>query len=322
MGFQNPIVGGTALRIPAIQSPNYTPGVSGWIVKINGDAEFNNLTVRGEFHGTNFVINSSGAFFYDPTPAAGNLVASIAAADGTDAYGNTYLGGIVTYSGSTFASLNVGNVLLGVIADAVNAAVVGLSGSDGLFLSSPVSGSNTDTSTLDLLDGQRSVTPTSAAGFPHMLMDGTGWVRDALIAATDNGNVWTPETWQYVGTTPGAATFNANWSGTSVFGTIAGGLSALAYRRDNEDNLWVRGVFKAATGAGTAVTNFPSAYRPKVENGGFPVAFISSGGTAGNAWMYVSMAGNLNLNSQLGISAATNGTAYYVNGKIPLGNVG
>jgi hypothetical protein len=95
MGFDNPIVGGTALRIPAIQSPNYSPGAAGWIIKIDGSAEFNNLVVRGEFSGTNFIINSAGIFLYSSTPAAGNLIGSWANAAGTDAYTNAYPAGLV-----------------------------------------------------------------------------------------------------------------------------------------------------------------------------------------------------------------------------------
>lgn len=101
MGFQNPIVGGTALRIPAIQSPNYVPGVSGWIIKIDGSAEFNNLTIRGEFRGTNFIINSAGIFLYSGAPAAGNLIGSWANASGTDAYTNTYPQGLSIGSDTT-----------------------------------------------------------------------------------------------------------------------------------------------------------------------------------------------------------------------------
>jgi hypothetical protein len=94
MGFDNPVVGGTALRIPAIQSPNYAAGLAGWIIKIDGSAEFNNLTVRGEFLGTNFIINSKGIFLYSAAPAAGNLIGSWANAAGTDAYTNTYPEGL------------------------------------------------------------------------------------------------------------------------------------------------------------------------------------------------------------------------------------
>ena len=88
------------LRLAFLRSPNYAAGVSGWTINQDGSAEFNNLTIRGTFNGTNFVINSSGAFFYNGTPAAGNLIASIASASGTDSHGNTYLAGITSYDTS------------------------------------------------------------------------------------------------------------------------------------------------------------------------------------------------------------------------------
>jgi hypothetical protein len=106
MGFENPVVGGTALRIPAIQSPNYDPGLAGWIIKINGDAEFNNLTIRGQFFGTDFIINSSGIFFYSGTPAAGNMTGSWAQTAGSDAFGNAYPAGIKVYSATGSAVLS------------------------------------------------------------------------------------------------------------------------------------------------------------------------------------------------------------------------
>lgn len=45
--FQNPIVAGTTLVRQAIQSPDFVAGVSGWIVRYDGSAEFNNLNIRG-----------------------------------------------------------------------------------------------------------------------------------------------------------------------------------------------------------------------------------------------------------------------------------
>lgn len=51
MGFVYQIpetVGGTVLIIERIESQNYAPGVSGWVIKANGDAEFNDLIARGE----------------------------------------------------------------------------------------------------------------------------------------------------------------------------------------------------------------------------------------------------------------------------------
>lgn len=50
MGFlyQLPaIVGGTVLVIERIESQNFQPGVFGWAIYANGDAEFNNLVIRG-----------------------------------------------------------------------------------------------------------------------------------------------------------------------------------------------------------------------------------------------------------------------------------
>lgn len=93
----NPLVGGVALRRPAIQSPNFVTKVSGWTINADGSAEFNNLTIRGVFNGTNFVMNSSGLFFYSGTPAANNLIESHSPASGTDSFGNAYLQGSVTY---------------------------------------------------------------------------------------------------------------------------------------------------------------------------------------------------------------------------------
>lgn len=104
----NPVVGSTILRRPAIQSPNFVTGVSGWTVNADGSAEFNNLNIRGTFTGTDFVINSAGAFFYSGTPAANNLIASITAATGTDAFGNHYLEQITSYDNANGIATQVG----------------------------------------------------------------------------------------------------------------------------------------------------------------------------------------------------------------------
>lgn len=52
------------------------------------------------FTGTDFVINSNGEFFYSGTPTLGNLVFSIAPANGTDAFGNPYKVGVYAYGSS------------------------------------------------------------------------------------------------------------------------------------------------------------------------------------------------------------------------------
>lgn len=47
MAFENDIVAGTKLVRPAIQSPNYIPGISGWTINRDGTAEFTSVTTRG-----------------------------------------------------------------------------------------------------------------------------------------------------------------------------------------------------------------------------------------------------------------------------------
>jgi len=102
-GFNNPIIGGGGgLVYPSIHSPNYLTGISGWTINKDGSAEFQNAIIRGTvqagtFIGSDFIINASGTFIYDGAPAAGNLIATDTSADGTDAFGNTYLGGRINY---------------------------------------------------------------------------------------------------------------------------------------------------------------------------------------------------------------------------------
>lgn len=85
------------LRRAAIQSPDYVPGVAGWIIRQDGSVEFNNGVFRGTltaatFIGTDFIINQAGAFFYAGPPASGNLILALVNAAGTDAFGNAYSG--------------------------------------------------------------------------------------------------------------------------------------------------------------------------------------------------------------------------------------
>lgn len=92
MPWQHAIAGGQGnLVATSFQSPNFVHDVSGWQVQKNGSAEFNNVTVR------NGDIISGTSLYYSGTPAAGNLVASISEAGGTDSFGNVYLAGFVTY---------------------------------------------------------------------------------------------------------------------------------------------------------------------------------------------------------------------------------
>jgi hypothetical protein len=92
--------------VPAIQSPNFVSGVSGWAIYANGTAEFNSVDINpgGTFMGADYVINEKGSFYYSATPALGNLVLSITppgVGSVTDAFGNKAPTGFVTYLNSS-----------------------------------------------------------------------------------------------------------------------------------------------------------------------------------------------------------------------------
>lgn len=92
MTFQNEIVAGTVLVREAIESENFAPGVAGWKIWANGDAEFNDVTVRGDLiagTATDYVKVSS-----TPSPHI-EFASSAAAVDTTGRLGFDAAGGDV-----------------------------------------------------------------------------------------------------------------------------------------------------------------------------------------------------------------------------------
>lgn len=80
MPFKDPLTADTVLVRGAIQSPNYIPGVSGWIVRQDGSAEFADLIARGTLESSNYVagvsgwiINDSGSAEFNDFTARGSL---------------------------------------------------------------------------------------------------------------------------------------------------------------------------------------------------------------------------------------------------------
>jgi hypothetical protein len=107
------------LRLAFLRSPNFLAGVSGWTINQDGSAEFNNLTIRGTFFGTDFVISALGVFFYSGVPALGNLIISITPAAGADdGQGNAFLAGVSVYNNPSkfFAELTNGGLQVGSLA--------------------------------------------------------------------------------------------------------------------------------------------------------------------------------------------------------------
>jgi hypothetical protein len=103
MPFTNPVVGGTTLIRPAVRSPGYVAGSSGWSINKDGSAEFNSVTIRGDAQSDNYVAGSSGwkldhlgnAEFNDvtirgdfiSTAASGNRVTMLATTRGGQSVG-------------------------------------------------------------------------------------------------------------------------------------------------------------------------------------------------------------------------------------------
>lgn len=176
MAFRNPILGGSTLLRAAIQSPNFVSGATGWSINRDGSAQFNNLTLRGTFVGADYVQNASGEFAYSGTPAAGNLIGSIAPAAGTDAYGNAYLAGFTSYGSGLFAQMVGGKLVVGAIA----AGVPDTADAGGLYTDvagvitqllgiSTATGATTNPPTMELFAGDINQT-TGSTGAPQIIL--------------------------------------------------------------------------------------------------------------------------------------------------------
>jgi hypothetical protein len=73
---------------------------------INGTIVDAATFIGSVFEGTDFLINSAGAFFYNAAPGLGNLLATITAQSGTDEVGNPFQAGIFLYGpGGSFAAM-------------------------------------------------------------------------------------------------------------------------------------------------------------------------------------------------------------------------
>lgn len=315
-GFSSPALGGGgALIRPSAHSPNYIAGSSGWTINKDGSAEFNNLTLRGQFIGTRYVINSSGAFFYNGTPAAGNLIASIAAQGGTDAFGNGYLAGITGYDNGNgfFTNLSSGislGTFVGAVFDQLQEALI-LNDTDRMILTGPLNsaGGEDDTARLQLHGGGSGNT---TGGFgPRAILNGlnnTGpadlWMSGNLIKCNAAGN--TLETWQN-------PAYNAGWASGPSSGTI----QAFQVRHDNFDNVVCVGVFHCTSATPSAnVGVLPAGYRPAITQRIMIASHVGS--TITPRLMTIDTGGNISLVPNI---AAAN-TDVPADFTFPLGNIG
>lgn len=307
----NPVVAGTVLRRPAIQSPNYVTGSVGWTINADGSAEFNNVVIR------NGTIESGTALFYNGTPAAGKLVASISATAGTDTFGNTYPAGFAMIDTTGIGSevfLTLDNTLgaqiqvypAGGAASWTPATIWGLKSSStlaSLVLHPPVPAGGNQFGQIAIVGGDGVSASTSRVIIESGVNAGeidlkTATVISAPIVFDTDGNS-TAETWH----TP-----------TLLNSFTAGGPPSLQYRKlaSPPNCVQVCGtiISGATTGSGTAIATLPTGYRPATNTIVLPV---NNASTSANLWLGLQSNGSLALHGTW-----ANGATIQINGMYPI----
>lgn len=316
--FDNPVTAGVVLVRSAIQSPDYATGTSGWSVNIDGSAEFNNLTIRGEFLGTQFILNADGAFFYDSAPALNHLTFSIASDQGTDPVGNAYIPGFVAYDVGSHTgpieyiqmiqgTIFIGDISGGVFQSQSDAATFGSSVqrafmNSGLDTSIPA---NTDQACFDLLCGIANAVSGGASTPYAILWDFSianspvdFYLSGSVLHVDNNGN---RATWQV----PALGT-NYNLTGTN-------GLTTIRFRRTENNRVRVYGAFNVATAGVQSLFTVPVGYRPALQG-------YLTGGTA-NAATPVTMAFKMSVAGVVTPSASLSTGVWYINDEIEIGDI-
>lgn len=284
----NPVVGGSVLRRPAIQSPNFVQSpLAGWAVNADGTAYFASVTAQGSITANTVIVHGAtgSVLVYSGTPAAGNLIAAIGGSAGTDSFGNSWAEGIT----------------------------VGPSGSPQVLLL-PAPGGPGSASEIQLpvnsvpTSNTPNISASTTGGVPELVTSGPAqavpgdedWVQTVMFANDTSGNEARME-FRYISTT----------GGTSVEGSFNGNgwtITTLAVT-----NLTVNGSSSTQTGALTDGTISGSSATGTLPNGGITgTSGAASAGTAhthgGGSYSVISGAHAHNAGSY----AVTNGTHQHV----------
>lgn len=259
MGLEagNPVFGGTVLRRAAIQSPNFAHKVAGWNIGQDGTAEFNSIVLRGEFDGTNFIVNSAGTFGYSGTPAFGNLLFSDASTSGTDGFGNAYLSGRTVYDPLAFIALQIGGA----------GTQRAISWNNAPSQAGPyVAVSSINLRTLSEIDwvlpsvGQLVIGTGAAATSARLEVQGVLAAKTLDVAPAATAPPPRPtgtEPWNYVGTA-GQPAFGIGWS------NFGGGFASLAFRFVAAPSrcVQIKGEVTHTAAAAQTIFTLPAAYQP------------------------------------------------------------
>lgn len=345
MGFLNPIIGdGGALVRPAIKSPAYTPGSAGWTINQDGSAEFNDLVLRGVFSGLDYVVSEDGIFFYNGAPAAGTMAGSWAPVDGTDPYGNTYAAGLALYTalgsiflggvdgmlrsiGSSGAAVTVADGFIGFDATPEtpghSSAAIEQNrdrGHGSLYLEGGADAPADQAAMLGVVTSYGTPVPGQQDTYPRTSTSNVAesvvahhYVSGAVVKSSKDGNA--SEVWHTVGAA-GQPAYGAPFAA----GSTAGNYQALQYRLDAEDNLHLEGAWHCTASVTSAtVLTLPVGNRPTVARA-VPVTSDTSAGAVSPTNCLLQFNSNGPVNLHLSTASAV-GQNFYVNVKIPLGNL-
>lgn len=239
-GFNNPIVAasGTLIR-ELMKSANYVAGALGWQISRNGDAEFNDVTVRGEL----LVSDPNGAQIHIwDNPGVGPRM---------DLLPENYVGHTFT-PGSVTAGNNLNEPVLELISPTLDGGAFSF-----LDLIGAIAGNDSrfdvaaDLSTLQINVRTDVKTPTLAITDPntnHLLAQFTE--AGGFVAGVPGTT--TPETWHVMAL-------------QNLWVSRAGGYPAVSYKFGPDRTVSFTGQMKNGTiAAGTTINNpaLPLAYRP------------------------------------------------------------
>jgi hypothetical protein len=268
------------------------------------------------FSGTDFVINTAGAFFYSAAPAAGNLIASITNVAGTDPFGNQYLLGFTTFDrgNSIFANMQGGLSQWGPLQagqPATNDSGSIQSTSISLIIDAPITstGGFLSPGQMQLSSGQTGQT-TGAANTPQLQLQDSSLSSPFDVRMT--GSLIKTQLATLAPYTAQTPTLAAGYTNDN-----------LKYRQMPFDAVWWDGEISQTTGVGAAgaatVFTLAAPYIPKREQV-LPASWRNSGGLSkgGNAFFAFETNGNV----MLGWSGATaNGDRFSCDVMVDLGNV-
>lgn len=280
MGFSNPVVGGTTLVRPAIHSPDYVPGVSGWSINIDGSVEFNNGTFRGTITAAQIIgaIITGGVI---QTSATNPRIV-------IDSTTNTIT--FINNAGHIDLNFSINPGTIRSNSQVAPSGDIQLTG--GILQWVGTNNNGNYQSYTDVTDNVLKIF--------NVLNGGVGIANGTLVRLDASG---VAETWHIPGTTPGV-NYSTGWAASTTFNGSTG-WAPLKYEATPDNHLEIGGCFTVAAGATTTILNVPVQYRPTALAGQNPIPCQSNlAGALTYFNVALSTSGNLIVIGQTGGSIA------------------